>query len=289
MPKRGLYSSSQVLNIKNKYILIDCPEGVQFQLKNYRVKFSKIDFILISHAHGDHYFGLIGLISTYSLLRRKNKLTLFCPKVVSEIINSQMKISSIFLSYELEIITLNSKDSEKIYESNDFTIVTIPLKHSIYCNGFLISEKNNKRKLNLDLAKKLNIDKVYFNKLTKGENVINEMGKEIDFRDVTSTVLNRSYAYCTDTIYFPNIIEKITHIDLLYHESTFLEKDKRKAKLTMHSTAMDAAKIASKAQVNKLLIGHFSSRYENLDLFIKEVKQKFQNVELAFDGKEINI
>ena len=289
MPKRGLYSSSQVLNIKNKYILIDCPEGVQFQLKNYRVKFSKIDFILISHAHGDHYFGLIGLISTYSLLRRKNKLTLFCPKVVSEIINSQMKISSIFLSYELEIITLNSKDSEKIYESNDFTIVTIPLKHSIYCNGFLISEKNNKRKLNLDLAKKLNIDKVYFNKLTKGENVFNEMGEEIDFRDVTSTVLNRSYAYCTDTIYFPNIIEKITHIDLLYHESTFLEKDKRKAKLTMHSTAMDAAKIASKAQVNKLLIGHFSSRYENLDLFINEVKQKFQNVELAFDGKEINI
>ncbi len=289
MPKRGLYSSSQVLNIKNKYILIDCPEGVQFQLKNYRVKFSKIDFILISHAHGDHYFGLIGLISTYSLLRRKNKLTLFCPKVVSEIINSQMKISSIFLSYELEIVTLNSKDSEKIYESNDFTIVTIPLKHSIYCNGFLISEKNNRRKLNLDLAKKLNIDKVYFNKLTKGENVFNEMGEEIDFRDVTSTVLNRSYAYCTDTIYFPNIIEKITHIDLLYHESTFLEKDKKKAKLTMHSTAMDAAKIASKAQVNKLLIGHFSSRYENLDLFIKEVKQKFQKVELAFDGKEINI
>ena len=289
LPKRGLYSSSQVLNIKNKYILIDCPEGIQFQLKNYRVKFSKIDFILISHAHGDHYFGLIGLISTYSLLRRKNKLTLFCPKVVSEIINSQMKISSIFLSYELEIVTLNSKDSEKIYESNDFTIVTIPLKHSIYCNGFLISEKNNRRKLNLDLAKKLNIDKVYFNKLTKGENVFNEMGEEIDFRDVTSTVLNRSYAYCTDTIYFPNIIEKITHIDLLYHESTFLEKDKKKAKLTMHSTAMDAAKIASKAQVNKLLIGHFSSRYENLDLFINEVKQKFQNVELAFDGKEINI
>ena len=289
MPKRGLYSSSQVLNIKNKYILIDCPEGIQFQLKNYRVKFSKIDFILISHAHGDHYFGLMGLISTYSLLRRTNKLTIFCPKVVSEIINSQMKISSIFLSYELEIITLNSKDSEKIYESNDFTIVTIPLKHSIYCNGFLISEKNNKRKLNLDLAKKLNIDKVYFNKLTKGENVINEMGEEIDFRDVTSTVLNRSYAYCTDTIYFPDIIEKITHIDLLYHESTFLEKDKRKAKLTMHSTAMDAAKIASNAQVSKLLIGHFSSRYENLDLFINEVKQRFQNVELAFDGKEINI
>ena len=285
-----MYSSSQILNIKNTYILIDCPEGIQFQLKNYRIKYSKIDFILISHAHGDHYFGLIGLISTYSLLRRKNKLTLFCPKVVSENIISQIKISSMFLSYELEIIELNSKHSEKIYESKDFSIFTIPLRHSIYSNGFLFREKNNKRKLNLDLAQKSKINKVYFNKLTKGENVFNENGEEIDFRDVTSAGLkNKSYAYCSDTTYFPNIIEKISHVDLLYHESTFLEKDKEKAKLTMHSTAMDAAKIARHAQVNKLIIGHFSSRYENLNLFINEVKQSFQNVELAFDGKEINI
>ena len=138
LPKRGMYSTSQILNIKNKYILIDCPEGVQFQLKNFQIKFSKIDFILISHAHGDHYFGLIGLISTYSLLRRKNKLKLFCPRVVSEIINAQMKISSMFLSYELEIIELNSKKSVKIYESNDFSIFTIPLRHSIYSNGFSV-------------------------------------------------------------------------------------------------------------------------------------------------------
>ena len=285
-----MYSSSQILNIKNKYILIDCPEGIQFQLKNYRIKFSKIDFILISHAHGDHYFGLIGLISTYSLLRRKNKLTLFCPKVVSEIINTQMKISSMFLSYELEIIELNSNDSEKIYESNDFSVSTIPLKHSIYCNGFLFQEKNNKRKLNIDLAMKLNINKVYYNKLTKGENVFNEKGDEINYREVTSKgSKNKSYAYCSDTTYYTSIIEKISHVDLLYHESTFLEKDREKAKLTMHSTAMDAAKIARDAQVNKLIIGHFSSRYENLDLFVNEVKQIFQNVELAFDGKDIDI
>ena len=290
LPRRGMYSSSQILTIKNKHILIDCPEGIQFQLKNFRIKFSKIDFILISHAHGDHYFGLIGLISTYSLLRRKNKLTVFCPRVVSEIINAQMKISSMFLSYELEIIELNSNDSEKIYESNDFSISTIPLKHSIYCNGFLFREKNNKRKLNIDLAMKLNINKIYFNKLTKGENVFNENGDEINFREVTSKGLkNKSYAYCSDTTYYPNIIEKISHVDLLYHESTFLEKDREKAKLTMHSTAMDAAKIARDAQVNKLIIGHFSSRYENLDLFVNEVKQIFQNVELAFDGKDIDI
>tara|TARA_Y100000766_G_scaffold275429_1_gene278417 strand:+ start:69 stop:974 length:906 start_codon:yes stop_codon:yes gene_type:complete len=290
LPRRGMYSSSQILNIKNKYILIDCPEGVQFQLKNYRIKFSKIDFILISHAHGDHYFGLIGLISTYSLLRRKNKLTLFCPKVVSEILNTQMKISSMLLSYELEIIELNSNDSEKIYESNDFSVSTIPLKHSIYCNGFLFQEKNNKRKLNVDLAMKLNINKVYYNKLTKGENVYNEKGDEINYRAVTSKGLkNKSYAYCSDTTYYPSIIKKISYVDLLYHESTFLEKDRKKAKLTKHSTALDAAKIARDAQVNKLIIGHFSSRYENLDLFINEVKQIFQNVELAFDGKDIDI
>ena len=290
LPKRGMYSSSQILNIKNKHILIDCPEGIQFQLKNFRIKFSKIDFILISHAHGDHYFGLIGLISTYSLLRRKNKLTVFCPRVVSEIINTQMKISSMFLSYELEVIELKSNDPEKIYESNDFSVSTIPLKHSIYCNGFLFQEKNNKRKLNVDLAMKLNINKVYFNKLTKGENVFNEKGDEIDYREVTLKGLkNKSYAYCSDTTYYPSIIEKITNVDVLYHESTFLEKDKEKAKLTMHSTAMDAAKIARDAQVNKLILGHFSSRYENLDLFVNEVKQIFQNIELAFDGKDIDI
>ena len=290
LPKRGMYSSSQILTIKNKHILIDCPEGIQFQLKNFRIKFSKIDFILISHAHGDHYFGLIGLISTYSLLRRKNKLTVFCPRVVSEIVNTQMKISSMFLSYELEIIELNSNYSEKIYESNDFSVSTIPLKHSIYCNGFLFQEKNNKRKLNIDLAMKLNINKIYYNKLTKGENVINENGDEINYRKVTSKGLkNKSYAYCSDTTYYTSIIKKISHVDLLYHESTFLEKDREKAKLTMHSTAMDAAKIARDAQVNKLIIGHFSSRYENLDLFVNEVKQIFQNVELAFDGKDIDI
>lgn len=290
LPKRGMYSSSQILNIKNKHILIDCPEGIQFQLKNFRIKFSKIDFILISHAHGDHYFGLIGLISTYSLLRRKNKLTVFCPRVVSEIINTQIKISSMFLSYELEVIELKSNDPEKIYESNDFSVSTIPLKHSIYCNGFLFQEKNNKRKLNVDLAMKLNINKVYYNKLTKGENVFNEKGDEIDYREVTSKGLkNKSYAYCSDTTYYPSIIEKITNVDVLYHESTFLEKDKEKAKLTMHSTAMDAAKIARDAQVNKLILGHFSSRYENLDLFVNEVKQIFQNIELAFDGKDIDI
>ena len=290
LPRGGMYSSSQILNIKNKHILIDCPEGIQFQLKNFRIKFSKIDFILLSHAHGDHYFGLIGLISTYSLLRRKNKLTLFCPGVVSKVIHSQMKISSMFLSYDLEIIELNSNDSEKIYESNDFSISTIPLKHSIYCNGFLFQEKNNKRKLNVDLAIKLNINKVYYNKLTKGENVFNEKGDEINYRDVTYKGLkNKSYAYCSDTTYYTSIIEKISHVDLLYHESTFLEKDREKAKLTMHSTAMDAAKIARDAQVNKLIIGHFSSRYENLDLFANEAKQIFQNVELAFDGKDIDI
>lgn len=290
LPRRGMYSSSQILTIKNKHILIDCPEGIQFQLKNFRIKFSKIDFILISHAHGDHYFGLIGLISTYSLLRRKNKLTVFCPRVVSETVNTQMKISSMFLSYELEIIELNSNDSEIIYESNDFSISTIPLKHSIYCNGFLFREKNNKRKLNIDLAMKLNINKIYYNKLTKGENVFNENGDEINYREVTSKgSKNKSYAYCSDTTYYTSIIEKISHVDLLYHESTFLEKDREKAKLTMHSTAMDAAKIARDAQANKLIIGHFSSRYENLDLFVNEVKQIFQNVELAFDGKDIDI
>ena len=288
LPRRGMYSTSQILNIKNKYILIDCPEGVQFQLKNFRIKFSKIDFILISHAHGDHYFGLIGLISTYSLLRRKNKLKLFCPRVVSEIINAQIKISSMFLSYELEIIELNSEKSETIYESNDFSIFTIPLRHSIYSNGFLFQEKNNKRKLNLDLAQKLNINKVYYNKLTQGENVFNENGEEIDYREVTSKGLkNKSYAFCSDTRYFPNIIKKISKVDLLYHESTFLEEHTEIAFRTKHSTAKQAAKIAKLSNSKKLILGHFSTRYHDFSKFIDETKKDFRNVELAYDGKII--
>lgn len=290
IPKPGKYSSSLLLNISNSYILIDCCEGVQFQLRKNKIKLSKIDIILISHAHGDHYFGLIGLISTLSLIKRKNKLKVFCPTSVLKIIQAHIKFSKMSLNYELDLISLNSQNEKNIYENPSFTIKTFPLKHSVYTNGFRIEEKKKRRKLLLDKALQYKIDKVYFNKLTKSENVFNSEGKEISYLEVTSEGPKpKSFAYCSDTAYFKELVNYITDVDLLYCETTFLEKDRDKALRTFHSTTIDAAKLAKKGRVKQLLIGHFSSRYDDYSMFFNEVFSIFENVIISEEGKKVQV
>ncbi len=290
IPKLGKYSSSLLLNISNSYILIDCCEGVQFQLRKNKIKLSKIDIILISHAHGDHYFGLIGLISTLSLIKRKNKLKVFCPTSVLKIIQAHIKFSKMSLNYELDLISLNSQNEKNIYENPSFTIKTFPLKHSVYTNGFRIEEKKKRRKLLLDKALQYKIDKVYFNKLTKSENVFNSEGKEISYLEVTNEGPKpKSFAYCSDTAYFKELVNYITDVDLLYCETTFLEKDKDKALRTFHSTTIDAAKLAKKGRVKQLLIGHFSSRYDDYSMFFNEVFSIFENVIISEEGKKVQV
>ena len=290
IPKLGKYSSSLLLNISNSYILIDCCEGVQFQLRKNKIKLSKIDIILISHAHGDHYFGLIGLISTLSLIRRKNKLKVFCPTSVLKIIQAHIKFSKMSLNYELDLISLNSQNEKNIYENPSFTIKTFPLKHSVYTNGFRIEEKKKRRKLLLDKALQYKIDKVYFNKLTKSENVFNSEGKEISYLEVTNEGPKpKSFAYCSDTAYFKELVNYITDVDLLYCETTFLEKDRDKALRTFHSTTVDAAKLAKKGRVKQLLIGHFSSRYDDYSMFFNEVFSIFENVIISEEGKKVQV
>ena len=290
IPKLGKYSSSLLLNISNSYILIDCCEGVQFQLRKNKIKLSKIDIILISHAHGDHYFGLIGLISTLSLIKRKNKLKVFCPTSVLKIIQAHIKFSKMSLNYELDLISLNSKNEKNIYENPSFTIKTFPLKHSVYTNGFRIEEKRKRRKLLLDKALQYKIDKVYFNKLTKSENVFNSEGKEISYLEVTNEGPKpKSFAYCSDTAYFKELVNYITDVDLLYCETTFLEKDRDKALRTFHSTTIDAAKLAKKGRVKQLLIGHFSSRYDDYSMFFNEVFSIFENVIISEEGKKVQV
>ena len=290
IPKLGKYSSSLLLNISNSYILIDCCEGVQFQLRKNKIKLSKIDIILISHAHGDHYFGLIGLISTLSLIKRKNKLKVFCPTSVLKIIQAHIKFSKMSLNYELDLISLNSQNEKNIYENPSFTIKTFPLKHSVYTNGFRIEEKKKRRKLLLDKALQYKIDKVYFNKLTKSENVFNSEGKEISYLEVTSEGPKpKSFAYCSDTAYFKELVNYITDVDLLYCETTFLEKDRDKALRTFHSTTIDAAKLAKKGRVKQLLIGHFSSRYDDYSMFFNEVFSIFENVIISEEGKRVQV
>ena len=290
IPKVGLFSSSLVLNVSRTNILIDCCEGAQFQLRKNKIKLSKIEIILISHAHGDHYFGLIGLISTLSLMKRDKKLTLFCPLSVLKIVQAHLKYSNMNLSYELEMKVLNNQSRIKILDNNQFSIYAFPLKHSVYTNGFLIREKEKRRKLILEKALENNIDKIYFNKLTKRENVINNDGVEINYMDVTKPAEKpRAFAYCSDTAYFDELINYIKGVDLLYCETTFLKKDKDKAALTLHSTTLDAATLAKKGRVKKLLIGHFSSRYDDDNVFNTEVASIFENVIISEEGKKIEV
>ena len=290
IPKVGLFSTSLILNVCNSYVLIDCCEGVQQQLRKNKIKFSKIEIILISHAHGDHYFGLIGLISTLSLLKRDKKLTVFCPLSVFKIIQAHLKFSKMNLSYELDLKVLNNTSKINIFNNNHFSIEAFPLKHSIYTNGFLIREKEKKRKLILQKALDKNIDKIYFNKLTNRENVINNDGIEINYLDVTKEGDKaKAFAYCSDTAYFDELINNIKGVDLLYCETTFLKKDKDKATVTLHSTTIDAATLAKKGNVKKLLIGHFSSRYDDYNDFITEVATIFKNVIISEEGKKIEV
>ena len=290
IPKVGLFSTSLILNVCNSYVLIDCCEGVQNQLRKNKIKFSKIEIILISHAHGDHYFGLIGLISTLSLLKRDKKLTVFCPLSVFKIIQAHLKFSKMNLSYELDLKVLNNTSKINIFNNNHFSIEAFPLKHSIYTNGFLIREKEKKRKLILQKALDKNIDKIYFNKLTNRENVINNDGIEINYLDVTKEGDKaKAFAYCSDTAYFDELIDNIKGVDLLYCETTFLKKDKDKATVTLHSTTIDAATLAKKGNVKKLLIGHFSSRYDDYNDFITEVATIFKNVIISEEGKKIEV
>lgn len=290
IPKVGLFSTSLILNVCNSYVLIDCCEGVQQQLRKNKIKFSKIEIILISHAHGDHYFGLIGLISTLSLLKRDKKLTVFCPLSVFKIIQAHLKFSKMNISYELDLKVLNNTSKINIFNNNHFSIEAFPLKHSIYTNGFLIREKEKKRKLILEKVLDRNIDKIYFNKLTNRENVINNDGIEINYLDVTKEGDKaKAFAYCSDTAYFDELINNIKGVDLLYCETTFLKKDKDKATVTLHSTTIDAATLAKKGNVKKLLIGHFSSRYDDYNDFITEVATIFKNVIISEEGKKIEV
>ncbi len=221
-PRTITNPTSQVLEINNQMYLIDCGEGTQVQLRKHKIKFSRINHIFISHLHGDHFFGLIGLISTFSLLNRPNDLHIYGPKGIKEIILLQIKLSKSYTKYNLFFHELESKQSELIFEDDKITVYTIPLKHRVYTNGFLFKEKQGLRRINIDAAKEHNIEVCYFNKLKQGSDLKQENGTVIKNETVTFDPLpTQSYAFCSDTIYNEEIIPLIENVDVLYHESTF--------------------------------------------------------------------
>ncbi|HUH47551.1 MAG TPA: ribonuclease Z [Arenibacter sp.] len=279
--------TSQVLEIKNHLFLIDCGEGTQVQLRRYKIRFSKVNHIFISHLHGDHFFGLPGLVSTFRLLGRKNELHIYGPKGIKEAITLLLKLGDSWTDYPLLFHELTSSGPELIFQDDKVEVSTIPLQHRVYTNGFLFREKLGERKLNVAAVAKYGIDKCYFQNIKNGKDVVLDNGRSIPNALLTfDPPASKSYAFCSDTQYLEAIVPLIRGVDVLYHEATFLETEKELAPKTKHSTAKEAATIAKKAQVGKLILGHFSTRYPSIDLFREEAETIFNRVELADDGKE---
>ncbi|OUR91042.1 ribonuclease Z [Flavobacteriales bacterium 34_180_T64] len=285
-PKTNSNPTAQVLEIKNHSFLIDCGEGTQVELRRNKIKFNRVKHIFISHLHGDHCFGLAGLISTFRLLIREVDLHIYAPKGLKEVITLQMKLANSWTNYQLIFHELTSNKSELIFEDDTVTVYTIPLKHRVYTNGFLFKEKLGERKLDMNAVLNADIDIAYYRKLKLGFDVENKSGKLIENNSVTKSANKpKSYAFCSDTAYNEDIVPILKDVDVLYHESTFLDKHEKLADPTKHSTAKQAASIAKQSNVKTLILGHYSTRYDDLNAFKLEAQTIFENVELADDGK----
>lgn len=285
-PRTITNPTSQVLEIRNRMFLIDCGEGTQVQLRKNKIKFSKINHIFISHLHGDHVYGLVGLVSTYMLLNRVNDLHIYGPKGIKEIITLQLKLSNSWTNYGLYFHELSSVESEVVFEDSNIIVKTIPLKHRIYTNGYLFLEKFKERKLNIDAVQEYEIDPVYYQKIKYGSDITLEDGRVIPNTALTfDPETPKGYAFCSDTLYNEDILPLIEDVDVLYHESTFLESEALLAEKTMHSTARQAATIALKAKAKNLVLGHYSTRYESILRFKEEAETIFPNVFLGDDGQ----
>ena len=289
-PRTITNPTSQLLEIKNRMFLIDCGEGTQVQLRKNKIKFSKINQVFISHLHGDHFFGLIGLISTFSLLGRTTDLHIYGPKGIKEIILLQLRLSNSWTNYGLYFHELESEESETIFEDEKVMVTTIPLKHRVYTNGFLFQEKVGERKLNMDAVLNYEIESCYYQKIKNGKDIALEDGRTIPNSELTFDPIEpKSYAFCSDTVYHEAILPIIENVDVLYHESTFLESEESLAQKTLHSTAKEAARIALKANVKQLILGHYSTRYDSISLFKEEAATIFSEVALAEDGKTFEL
>lgn len=284
-PRTLTNPTSQVLEIRNRLFLIDCGEGTQVQLRKNKIKFSKINHIFISHLHGDHLYGLIGTISTFSLLGRTTDLHIYGPKGIKQLITLQLKLTESWTTYSLFFHELESKESEVVFEDQKVVVKTIPLKHRVYTNGYLFQEKPAERKLNVEAVQEYDIHVAYYQKIKNGGNITLDDGRIIENDKLTfDPVPPMSYAFCSDTVYNEDILPIIKDVDVLYHESTFLDSEAALAQKTLHSTAKEAATIALKANAKQLILGHYSTRYDGIEPFKEEALEVFPNVLLGDDG-----
>ncbi len=288
LPTTRHFPSCQVINFRDKLFMIDCGEAAQLQFRKSKIKFSRLNHIFISHLHGDHCFGLMGLISTFALLGRTATLHLYSHKDLIKILQPQLDYFCKGMSYDVEFHEIDPTISSIIYEDRSLIVRTIPLKHRIPTCGFLFEEKPALRHINREMMDMYKIPLAYINCIKNGYDFITEDGEVIANEILTfDPERTRKYAYCSDTIYNPSIIELIKECDLLFHEATFAESEIKRAQETFHSTAKQAATIAKDSNVGKLIIGHFSARYEDEQLLLNEAKTVFKNTILAKENFKI--
>lgn len=281
------FTSSQVVNYNDRYYLVDCGEGTQMQLQKFKIKYSRIDALFISHLHGDHILGAPGLLASFSIFERNAPLPVFAPRGLKEILDLIFLHSDTYLKYEIQFHALEDYEpGAVIFETDRLTVTSIPLTHRTFCRGFVFKEKNKRRKFNFYKAKELGIPKEYFHLVKQGNDITLADGRKIRADEV---LMERepplSYAYCSDTSYNEEYHPFIEESSLLYHESTFMDALSERAKDTEHSTAKQAGMTASKAKVKKLIIGHFSARYKDLSPLLEEAKSEFENTDLATEGR----
>ena len=283
VPAFDRHPTSQVVTIDGTNLLVDCGEGTQIQMINYKIRRSKISHIFISHLHGDHYFGLIGLINSFSLLNHQQELHVFGPSPLQEIIDLQLKVADTTLTYPLYFHTISS-EAVLVNEEN-FSVKCFRTNHRIECYGFVFTEKRQLRKIDADKAKEYEIPFSFYEKLKDGEDYMKKDGTIVRNEWVTTEAQKgKVYAFCADTKYDETIIPHFKDADMIYHETTYLDNLRERAESRFHSTSRQAAMIAKKANVKKLLIGHFSSKYDTLEEFELEAKEVFPDAELALEG-----
>lgn len=290
LPTTRHFSSSQVVNIREKLFMVDCGEGAQLQLRRSKLKFTRLNHIFISHLHGDHCFGLMGLISTFGLLGRTASLHIYAHKELERLLAPQLEFFCKGMTYEVVFHPIDPAKAEVIYDDRSVSVSTIPLKHRIPTCGFLFQEKPTPNHIIRDMVDFYRIPVFELNRIKNGEDYITPEGVVVpNHRLTTPSAAPRSYAYCSDTICQTSIIPQIKGVDLLFHEGTFAQCDAARAKETFHTTAMQAAQIAVEAQVKQLVIGHFSARYEDESILLKEAQTLFPNTLLAKENLRITL
>ena len=290
LPTTRHLASSQVVNLRDKLYMIDCGEGTQVQMRKMRIKFSRLNHIFISHLHGDHCFGLPGLLSTLGMLGRTGELVIHGPKEIADYINPMLSLFCKGLAYDVRINTINPSVSEMIWEDRSLKVYSIPLKHRLPTAGFLFEEKQKEAHIIKDMVDFYQVPIRELALIKQGADYVTEGGIIVPNKRLTKPAApSKRYAYCSDTAYAEKIIPIIEGVDLLYHEATFGDVDKPRAKETLHSTAKQAATIALKANVKQLVIGHYSARYDDVNFLLQEAQSIFPNTLLGNEGLKLKV